>query len=111
MTHITIVERTPYGFLGRCETCGDRAPAYTGHGEAESWCDRHEWLAQHIRLNVGSRPSLKTLERVYRENATNLVYTDTERRLWREMADELAEEIAARTPGPLPGQMGLWEAT
>jgi len=103
-----MIENTPDGQLGRCETCGDRNSRFTGYGEAMAWCDEHERKG-HLG-GPRSRPSLHTLERWYRERGDNLVYNPTERALWRQLADELAEEIAARNPGPLEGQMALWES-
>lgn len=110
MKHVTMIESTPGGYLGRCETCGDRNLEFTGYGEAHAWCDKHEHRAAGIGFNTGPRqPALRTLERMYRENSTNMVYTPEERAQWKDLADELRDEIEARNPGPLPGQMALWE--
>lgn len=108
MKHRTLIDSTPDGNLARCETCGDRAREFTGYGPAMLWCDQHERRSAGGLLNAGPRPSLRTLERQYRENATNLVYEPEERAQWKMLADEIREEIAARNPGPMPGQMELW---
>jgi hypothetical protein len=113
MHHVTVIEFAgAKGHLGLCETCGARNDKYTGFGEAHRWCDDHAHKAAGGRLNDGPRqPSLRTVEKVYRENANNDVYTPEERAIWQMMADEMAEEIAARNPGQLPGQMELWPET
>jgi hypothetical protein len=109
MHHVTMIEYTPGGHLGVCETCGDRAKEFGGYGEADKWCREHERKAKYLRLNSGSRPGIKTAEKIYRENGHNMVYTPEERTVWLMMADELADEIAARNPGQLEGQMELWD--
>ena len=110
MEHVTIIEYEPQGHLGMCETCGARNTEFTGFGEAHRWCDEHAKKAREGRLNTdGPRnPSLKTVEKIYRENGHNMTYTAPERTVWLMMADEIADEIAAQNPGPLPGQMELW---
>lgn len=106
--HETTIEYTPSGHLAFCETCGARATEYTGFGEADQWCREHEHKAQYMRLNVGARPGLKTLERQFREKSTLLVYTPEEREQWLALAEEIRTELDARTPGPIEGQMALW---
>lgn len=109
MEHVTVIDYGPEGHLGYCETCGARNSKHTGFGEAHQWCDEHAHKAKGGRLNDGPRtPSLKTVERIYRENGNNTVYTPEERTVWLMMADEIAEEIEARNPGQLEGQMELW---
>lgn len=108
MKHSTTIESTPDGNLARCETCGDRAKEFTGYGPAMLWCDQHERRSAGGLLNAGPRPSLHTLERQYRENSTNLVYEPEERAQWTILADEIAEELAARNVTIMEGQMELW---
>lgn len=108
MKHVTMIEDTPDGHLGRCETCGDRNDEYTGYGAAAKWCDEHEWYPR--KRQRGARPGIKVLERQYREKSTNLVYTPEERALWLQLADELLAEMErkAALKAPIPGQMDLF---
>lgn len=107
--HFTEIRHTPDGNLPICETCGDRPPQFMGYGEALAWCDKHESKAKHGLLDPRTRPSLTSLERLYRQRSELTVYTPTEREQWRTLADEVAEELARRTPGPIEGQMALFE--
>ena len=106
-THTAMVENTPDGYLGRC-SCGDRNTEFTGYGVAAEWCDKHEREAKDLRLNKGPRPSMKTLEKQYREKSQMLVYTLLERAYWLRLADELAERLGTKSD-TLDGQLGLFE--
>lgn len=105
-----MIETTPDGHLGVCETCGDRDTQFRGYGEAQAWCDKHERKAAGVLLNRGSRPSLKSLWRLYSERSSMLVYTPEERAQWRNLADETWERIVATDKNTvIDGQMSLFE--
>lgn len=113
MGHIAMIESTPAGYLGICETCGDRGTEFTGYGEAEKWVLRHEELAKSGRLHTGPlRQSAKTALRLYRERSESIVYTPEERAQWTLLADGLAEHIRRfEKRAVIEGQMPLFETS
>lgn len=106
--HVTMIENTPDGYLGRCTTCGARNTEFTGYGIAGEWCDQHETDARALRLNRGSTPGLATLERDFREKSQMMVYSPEERAEWARLADELADRTRRHRTQALPGQMDLF---
>lgn len=108
-THVTLVETHEPGYLGRCQTCGDRNEEFTGYGEATMWCDKHEGDARAMRLNAGPRGSLSTLEREYRRKADLDVYSVEEKRQWLTLADEIAERIKTSKDTTVDGQIALFD--
>ena len=107
--HTTSVEKIDEGYIGICEGCGDRLLEPDSYGKAERWANRHEMKAKARMLNTGGQPSLRTLERLYREHATNIVYTPEERAEWRKMADEIARHVKRRPGEQVEGQEPLWD--
>lgn len=105
MKHVTMIEQTPHGHIGRCETCQERMLEYAGYGTAQAWCDDHEHYPNKAR---GSRPSLTTLERFYRELSTNPVYDATEQAQWLMLADEIADRLKPKQD-VIDGQMDLFD--
>lgn len=105
MKHITTVEETPDGHLGRCETCGERNSAFAGYGAALQWCDEHEQSPR--REQRGARPGLKALERMYRERSINNVYSVEERLIWVVLADEIAERTKHKAD-TIEGQLSIF---
>lgn len=99
-----MVESTPDGHLGRCESCGDRNQEFTGYGEAAAWCDAHERAPRKGKM---SRPGLKVLAQMYLDRSTNMVYTPEERAQWKVLGEELVERI--KMSGQLPGQIALFD--
>ncbi len=106
--HNTSIEPVGDGHIGICE-CGDRLLEPGPYGKADQWCNRHGMKAKARMLNSGGQPSLRTLERLYREHATNIVYTPEERAEWRMMADEIARHVKRRPGEQVTGQEGLWD--
>lgn len=97
------------GWLARCETCGWRGDRWRKEpGPAQEDADEHLFDARNLRLNSGPRPSTRTAIRIYRENSKSDTYTPEERQMWRQLADELEIELAARSKGPVEGQMQLF---
>lgn len=106
---VTLTAVMGAGWLARCQTCGWRGDKWRKEpGPAQEDADEHMLDARYMRLNSGSRPSAKTAVRIYRANSENPVYTPEERQMWRQLADELEIELAARTKGPVEGQMELF---
>lgn len=106
-----MIENTPDGHLGICETCGDRDVRFRGYGEAQAWCDQHERKSAGGLLNAGSRPSLRTLWKNYSDRSQMMVYTPEERAQWRALADDLWERIRATDKNTIiEGQMTLFES-
>lgn len=106
--HVVTVETHPEGYLGKCQTCGDRNEEFTGYGEASMWADRHEGDSRALRLNAGPRGSLTTLEREYRRKAELPVYSVEEKRQWLILADEIAERIKTKKDSHIDGQLDLF---
>jgi hypothetical protein len=107
--HDVVVVSTPNGYIGMCGTCGWRGTKWYGESAyAQEEVDDHEIAAKTLRLNTGPRPSARSVVRVYRANAENPTYTPGERELWSLLAEELETELAARTKGPLEGQLPLF---
>jgi hypothetical protein len=97
------------GFLAKCSTCGWRGSKWRKESQyAQEDGDRHVYQARALRHNNRPPPSAKTAIRIYRENAESETYTPSERDMWRQLADELEIELAARTKGPVEGQMELF---
>lgn len=106
--HAAMVATTPEGYLGFCNTCGSRALMFVAErGTAQEWCDQHERAARTGYLNPRVRPGLPKLEQQYRENSENPVYTEAERLLWKQLADELAERDKPKHY-EMEGQMQLF---
>lgn len=106
MQHVTMVETASTGYLGKCETCGERNTEFGGYGEQTAWCDEHEWAPR--KNQRGARPGLKVLEKMYRERSGLLIYTPEEREQWLSLADELAERIKSKKD-PIDGQIALFD--
>lgn len=107
MKHVTMIVAGYPGTLGVCDTCGARNKEFTTAFKSQAWCDEHERRAEQGRLDLKTRPSLTVLERTYRDNALNEVYTEPQRLLWLQLADELAERNKPRRY-EMEGQMELF---
>lgn len=94
MKHVTLIEATPHGYVGRCETCQERALEGMHQSAAQGWCDHHERYPNMSR--GGPTLSLVSLEKLYRERSANPVYLDRERRQWLALADEIADRLKSK---------------
>jgi hypothetical protein len=105
--HKTLVVSTPEGYLPSC-SCRWRHTRFVDYGQAVELADKHELDAKTLRLNKGSKPSLRSTARMFRENASNPVYSAEEQVMWDALAAEAEEELAHRSKAPLEGQMELF---
>lgn len=106
MKHVTTVEQTPSGYLGRCETCGERNVEFTGYPQSMEWCDDHEYAPR--KNQRGGKMGLKTLEKFYRERSGMMIYTPEERAQWLVLADEIAERYKHKKD-TIEGQLPLFD--
>lgn len=105
--HKTLVVSTPQGYLPSC-SCRWRHTRFVDYGQAVELADKHELDAKTLRLNPGSKPTLRSIAKMFRDNANNPVYSVEEQAMWHTLATEAEEELARRAKGPLEGQMELF---
>lgn len=67
---------------------------------SESDYQRQEQMKQRARrgLTYGGRPSLRAQRNFYREQADNKDLSARDRRLWRQLADELDKRLNEAAP-------------
>lgn len=83
-------------YLAHC-SCGWRGDKWQTRKElADEEATNHDMDARYLRLNSGSRPSLKTLAKEYRKKSESNVYTRIERDRWEALAVEIEQELEAR---------------
>lgn len=91
MIHETEVNKLgPSHFQMVC-SCGEQQRSLSvTRADAEGWAYEHHHRVKFVLLNHGPRkPSIKTLRKYYEEQADSLSNTIADRKLWKQMADEL----------------------
>lgn len=89
--HEVIVRRTDNDlFWALCITCHDRSNLETDYNEAQEWADLH---AERSKAGNMNQPHTmwrrETAAKVYRQRSEDPRWTEEERLLWAQMADEL----------------------
>lgn len=91
-THNTAIVRVGGSFRGGC-TCKQRGPIVTERYEAEDWGISHLVEIERVRLRLRGQPSLAVAMKQYYAAAEDEQYSEPERDLWRQMAEEIDHRL------------------
>lgn len=92
--------------MARC-SCKKQSPM-TNRANVEEWIFTHHQDIERIRARLGGRsPSLTNQRDWFRQQAEDPSNPAEDRRLWKQLADEVDAFVSTRT-GPPKGQLALF---
>lgn len=104
MTHRVTIKGALGGPRQACCRCGEHSPIGSAQ-EVEDWCLAHAVKVQKVRAHLRAAPSLASVHAWYERQAADPDNPETERTLWRQLADELQHRLGTPTPEDQPA---LW---
>lgn len=111
MMHAALVTSIEGQYYWQC-SCGDRRSELTpDRNLAQEEAEVHEYDGRRGKFRVPTpRPTMKTLVKSYREKQEQETYTPAEREAWRQLADEIEDQVALdKKPVHIEGQLGLFD--
>lgn len=100
--HESLVIGTPNGYLPSCR-CGWRG-SFGSYYDAAGEGDKH---VMKKGVTMASRMSVASTIKFYRKNQDDPRFNESERTLWKELADDLERYFKSPDKGPIEGQIAL----
>lgn len=111
MTHVVLVSSNESGYFWQC-SCGDRSTEFMdSRWDAQDAASAHEYDVKQGRHRVPtSRPTMRSLVKLYRQKAQQETYTPKEREQWTALADEIESQIdLSPQQSVIDGQISLFD--